>query len=547
MAVINKWRIVVLLLLVQQMLYGQDKHHLIYFTDKNNSPYQLSDPEAFLSTRSVERKTRFSIELTEQDLPVVPAYIEAVAQTGATVLYTLKWPNAVVVRANTGQLEDIALLSFVQNHKRISRMATDVKSTTEVQQANQYTALQGTQSLAYGGSYTQIRNINADHMHEDGYTGQGILIALLDGGFRNASSVAAMEHLYTQQKIVATYDFVDLEENVYDDHEHGLNVWSVVGAYAPGSLIGSAYGASYILLRTEDVMSETPLEEANWARAVEYADSLGVDIVNSSLGYTTFDNPADSYTYQDMDGQTSLIAAAAEAAAERGILVINSAGNEGAFTWKYITTPADAPSVLAIGATNQYNDYVYFSSIGPTSDGRIKPDLSAMGENILVATASGGLTSTSGTSFSCPLVAGLAAGVWEAYPQLSSRQLADLLRRSASQYTAPDNKLGYGVPSYTRVKEYMQDSAHYNKQQVRIFPNPFVEGKLYLGVEAARLGQEARLVVTDVLGRTVAEDQLFISGIHTETRLLADSFQAGIYMVRIYFSDQTVLEKFIKN
>jgi serine protease AprX len=547
MAVINKWRIVVLLLLVQQMLYGQDKHHLIYFTDKNNSPYQLSDPEAFLSTRSVERKTRFSIELTEQDLPVVPAYIEAVAQTGATVLYTLKWPNAVVVRANTGQLEDIALLSFVQNHKRISRMATGVKSTAEAQQANQYTALQGTQSLAYGGSYTQIRNINADHMHEDGYTGQGILIALLDGGFRNASSVAAMEHLYTQQKIVATYDFVDLEENVYDDHEHGLNVWSVVGAYAPGSLIGSAYGASYILLRTEDVMSETPLEEANWARAVEYADSLGVDIINSSLGYTTFDNPADSYTYQDMDGQTSLIAAAAEAAAERGILVINSAGNEGAFTWKYITTPADAPSVLAIGATNQYNDYVYFSSIGPTSDGRIKPDLSAMGENILVATASGGLTGTSGTSFSCPLVAGLAAGVWEAYPQLSSRQLADLLRRSASQYTAPDNKLGYGVPSYTRVKEYMQDSAHYNKQQVRIFPNPLVEGKLFLGVEAARLGQEARLVVTDVLGRTVAEDQLFISGIHTETRLLADSFQAGMYMVRIYFSDQTVLEKFIKN
>lgn len=533
---------VLFIFLFSGVLFAQDKKYVVYFKDKNNSPYSISDPSQFLSPKAIERRTKQNISISETDLPVTPDYLDSLTAKGAQVLYPLKWLNAAAVLADSLEMIDINTLTFVQTYERVAReMNTrhlDRREETELLKLKKTVA-------SYGNSYNQIHMLEADQMHQEGFHGEGILMALLDAGFKNAPSMNYLSHVYANNRIVATYDFVDNETDVYDDHHHGLEALSVIAAHLEDALIGTAYNASFVLLRTEDETTETEIEEANWARGAEYADSIGVDIISSSLGYTTFDVPSTSHVYQDMNGNSTIAAKAADIAASKGILVVASAGNEGGNGWRYIGTPADGDSVLAIGAVDAAMNYAYFSSVGPSADGRIKPDLAAKGADVTLGSVSG-IINNSGTSFSCPLVAGLAAGLWQSFPSLTNMQIAEALRKSASQYNRPDQFLGYGIPGYQKAKEYVNDSIFNIGIDFRVFPNPIREGYLFFTSGAEYFNQQVSIKMSDILGRTVAEDKVTITGVRNETNILAANFRDGMYVLRFYFPDKTIKTRLIK-
>jgi serine protease AprX len=524
-------------------IFAQNKKYIVYFKNKNNTPYSISDPLPYLSPRAIQRRQKQNIPVTINDLPVTPAYVDSLTLAGAQVVYTLKWLNAAAILADSIQMLNINTLSFVNNSSRVARKMT-VKSYagTDISRKD----ITKVMSLPYGNSYTQVHMLEVDDMHNDGFHGEGMLMALLDAGFKNASSLSYLNHLYTNNRVLATYDFVDHEINVYDEHEHGLETLSTIAAYEEGAMIGTAYNASFVLLRTEDVATETEIEEVYWAKGAEYADSIGADIISSSLGYTTFDVPSTNHTYQDMDGNTTISARAADFAASKGILVLISAGNEGLSSWQHISTPADADSALAIGAVDGNMNYASFSSIGPSYDGRIKPDLAADGVSVTVGSYLGGYTTSSGTSFACPLTAGLAAGIWQAFPSLTNMQVADALKKSATQYTHPDNYLGYGIPRYLKAKEYINDSIFKTGIEFRVFPNPLIDGNLSFVVGSEYFNQPVTIKVYDILGRLVAEDNLTVTSLKTETSINSNSIRAGVYVLRFYFPDKIIKTKILK-
>jgi serine protease AprX len=542
MVTINKKGfLLIVLFFLSGLLSAQNKKYVVYFTDKNNTPYTISDPTAYLSSKSISRRQKQHIPIAANDLPVTPAYVDSLTLHGAQVYYSLKWMNAAVVSADSAQMVGINALPFVQKYYTLAR-----KMTTQSYCTNKAVVQsQSNQDSIYGTSYDQIHMLEIDEMHSEGFHGEGMLIALLDAGFDNANGVSYLNQLFSDNRVLATYDFVNKEVNVYNDDTHGLEVLSTLAAYWPNTLIGAAYNASFVLLHTENTSSETEIEEANWAKAAEYADSIGVDIISSSLGYTKFDSSTE-HTPPEMNGHTTIAAKAANTAFSKGILVLCSAGNDGNDSWHIISTPADGDSVLAIGAVDQYSQYAYFSSVGPSADGRVKPDLAAMGENVTIGTTSGGFTVNSGTSFSCPLTAGLAAGLWQAFPNLTNMQLADALRKSASQYLHPDIYLGYGIPGYTKAKEYINAVYLNTDVDFVVFPNPIKDGNIYFTADGKYFDQTVMVKMYDLTGRQVAEDTVSISDIKNETSINVAAFPEGMYILRFYFSDTILKKKIVK-
>jgi serine protease AprX len=298
-------RLLLFVFLVQICLvhnsYGQENPYIIYFKDKANSPYSISSPENYLSPKAIARRTNAGIAITHADLPVNKLYLDSLVEKGATLLYPLKWPNAAVILAEPAELAAINNLPFVASNYSVARKTSN--TLHNVEKNNQDTELirKTISANLYGNSYNQIQMLEADQMHSEGFHGEGITIAVFDAGFKNASSVPYLNHVFTNNRVLATYDFVDFETNVYDNHEHGLQAMSAIASYQENNLIGTAYNASFVLLRTENEFSETQLEEANWARGAEFADSIGADIISASLGYSTFDNVATNHTYQDLN------------------------------------------------------------------------------------------------------------------------------------------------------------------------------------------------------------------------------------------------------
>jgi subtilisin family serine protease len=322
--------------------------------------------------------------------------------------------------------------------------------------------------------------IAADEMHKRGYFGENIVMAIFDSGFSNADKQTYFKHLFENGQILDTYDFVMNEKSVYEDDDHGRMVLSCIAAWQKGLIVGTAPKAQFYLFRTEDASSEFMIEEYNWLAAAERADSLGVDIISSSLGYSNFDDKTTSYKLSDLDGKTAISTRAAEIASQKGIVVVTSAGNEGARAWGKIIAPADAASVLAIGAVKESGKIAYFSSRGNTADGRIKPDVVAMGLYTTVGSNDSDVTTASGTSFSCPLTAGLVAGFWQANPHLSARQVVEYIRRSGNQYAKPDSVYGYGLVNFLRAdylakRETLPDGimTGKNPDEIIIYPNPY--------------------------------------------------------------------------
>lgn len=529
------------------------RKYLVLLKDKASSPYSINQPNQFLSQRAIQRRQRQGIQILERDLPVNPTYVSQLKQTGATVRYTSRWFNAVLLEATDAVLTKVLALSFVKGLEfnrplagnRVSLAPGNdplgrIAITTRANKFGQVTAT----DLPYGSSQTQLSQIGVDKMHSEGYRGEGMLIALMDAGFRNANQVAFLQPLFQQNRVIGTKDFVEHETNVYDDDDHGLHVLSILAATADNQLYGAAFKASYLLLKTEDVNSETQIEEANWLIGAEYADSTGADIIESSLGYTQFDDPTTSYTYADMNGQKALSSRAARIAAEAGMVVVVSAGNEGNDPWHYIAAPADAGPILTVGAVDRNGARAVFSSFGPAADGRIKPDVDAFGLGTIIGLAGGTIGAGSGTSYSAPLIAGLAAGFWQANPTLKAADVVRLLRESGNQYSQPDAALGYGIPDFNRamVLTIVVD-------RLTVLPNPFSSTDLLTILQPAPgTSTNVDMTLTDVAGRVIWRQQTRNSPRITVTLpTLALSLPTGMYYLTLVTDEQKQTVRLLKN
>ena len=421
--------------------------YLVFLKDKDGSPYSVNSPLVYLSQKAIDRRFKQGITIKTSDLPPNPTYISSIQQTGATVIYKSRWMNAVLVEATESQKNTILTLPLVKGIE----FNRPLKKTRKTLFKDKFSE-ENTESLNYGDAAAQIQLLGADVMHNQGFHGEGMLVALLDDGFLNVNTSACLQHLVQQNKIVKVYDFVDNDNSVYSQGGHGTAVLSTMAGYIDNQMISPAFGVSVALFRTEDIASESPLEEANWLFAAEMADSLGVDIISSSLGYSTFDNSADNYTPALMDGKTALSTRAADLASERGIVVVISAGNSGNdASWQVITAPADADSVLAIGAVTRTGNYASFSSRGNSADGRTKPDVVAVGSGTALCNTFGFDSTSNGTSFSAPLVAGLVAGFWQANPHLTAQEVTRCIRKSGHQFASPTILLGYGFANFSRA------------------------------------------------------------------------------------------------
>ncbi len=435
---------------------GNDEKVLvwIFFNDKGtdiNTFY--ANPESVVSDKSLKRREKvYPINqlINYQDLPVNTNYVDAVVSLGFEVKQKSKWLNGISGYITRSQLNSVVNLPYVNNLDIVYALIKNYEPVSENKTEPVLLKEQpeGVHSYNYGNSFNQMNQINVPALHDSGYTGQGVTICVLDAGFNRLSHIA-----FTSMNIIAAWDFVNGDPDVGDGTDmgtgtHGTQTLSTIGGFSPGNLIGPAFNADYILAKTENTDSETPIEEDNWIAAVEWADSIGVDVTSTSLGYIGFDTPYPSYTWQSMNGNTCRITIAADLAVARGIVVVNSAGNEGSnSSHNTLGAPADGDSVIAVGSVTSSGTRSSFSSVGPTVDGRIKPDIMAMGSSVRVASPynNNNFTSADGTSFSCPLAAGVAALVLCVNPNLTPMQVRDAMRNTASRYNNPDNQYGWGI------------------------------------------------------------------------------------------------------
>ena len=410
----------------------------ISLKDKAATDYSLQKPEMYLSKKSIERRKRQGLEIDSTDLPVCKKYVDAIRKKGVHVLVTGKWDNFVTVSCNDSMLiAEIAGLPFVRSTERVWRGVAKRASERD----SLINKPLRTDSL-YGPAITQIKMSHADRLHEAGFKGQGMTIAVIDAGFHNVDKIEAMKNI----NILGTRDFVNPEADIYAESSHGMSVLSCMAMNQPNVMIGTAPEASYWLLRSEDEYSENLVEQDYWAAAIEFADSVGVDLVNTSLGYYSFDDPTKNYRYRDLNGHYALMSREAAKAADKGIVVVCSAGNSGSGSWKKITPPGDAENVITVGAVNKYGVLAPFSSVGNTADGRVKPDVVAVGLGSDVMGTDGNLRHANGTSFSSPIMCGMVACLWQACPELTANEIIELVRRSGVRAVFPDNIYGYGIP-----------------------------------------------------------------------------------------------------
>lgn len=463
---------------------AQFTRHIVWLKNKGGNAFSLGSPGAYLSARALQRRTAQQLSVDSTDLPVTASYLAAIrAVSGVTVLNVSKWLNAVCIQtSSTAALTAVQQLSFVQSTGGLADRI-GVRRDDKFIESQQIAPLPATDAkpgqlngdfYSYGGSAgAEIKLHKGDFLHNIGLRGQGMQIAVLDGGFFNYNSLRAFDSVNRNGQILSTWDFVSRNATVNDDHPHGMQCLSTIAANIPGQFVGKAPQASFHLFRTEDVNTEYPIEEFNWVCAAERADSTGADLISSSLGYYDFDNPVFNYTYNQLNGNTTLSVRGADLAAKKGLLVFNSAGNEGNSAWRYLITPSDGDSVLAIGAVNATGTVGSFSSYGPATGGRIKPDLASVGVAAVVQSSNNNIGTANGTSFSCPNMAGLGACLWQGFPEFNNMKIAQALKRSGSRFLNPDDRVGFGIPDLQQafswlLSEYATVSAQLNSCAVTI-------------------------------------------------------------------------------
>ena len=542
-------------------LFSQEQRHVVFLKNKDNNPYSLSNPGAFLTQRALNRRAKSNITIDFKDLPVTPSYVTQIAATGAPVVYALKWFNAVVVNTNDpALLMAIEALPFVDHIDQVMKdhpVATPVKQGFQsaqgippymVTMAITAAIVKSSTVINYGQAYNQAHMIAVDGLHSLGYTGEGMMIAVLDAGFYHADQIAAFDSLWINNQILGTRDFSIPGNNVFGDnmHSHGMSVLSTMGANLPGQMVGTAPHASFWLLRTEVAETESLVEEYNWAAGAEFADSVGADVINSSLGYTTFDNPVFDHTYADMNGNTTPITRAADLACSRGILVVNSAGNEGGGSWQYIGAPADGDSVFSIGAVNSSGFYASFSSTGPTSDGRTKPDVTAQGEGTTVIGQWGGVGQGSGTSFSSPVTAGALACLWQSTLAFSADQIRAAVRGTASMASAPNQQYGWGIPNMMNARATLStpESASIPQNKYILRPVPFSSSPVLSG--ELESPETIQIEILSVTGQQLTSGTFRVQKSSAITLDEFNAFPSGIYFLRISSGSSTQVIRAVK-
>lgn len=522
----------------------------VQFTDKDHTPYSLDAPEAFLSPRALERRARQHIPLDTLDLPVDPAYIAALLEAGDIELIARsKWSNAVTIRTtDTLALDTLGLLPFVN----AVRMLHDGRPRPP-RASDKLEGLEKDYADTYGTSLRQIAMMNGHLLHTiGGAQGQGMLIGVLDAGFAQVDVMPAFAALRERNAIRLARDIVQPGGNVYTEGAHGRAVLSVMAGELDGRLLGTAPLADYVLLRTENADSEYLMEEDAWVSGAELCDSIGCDVLNTSLGYTVFDDSTQDHTYADLDGRTTRISIAAGIAAQKGMLPVNSAGNSGSNDWHYIGAPADAYGILVVGAVDNDRHLADFSSRGPSADGRIKPDVAAVGLGTIGVDDGGqGVASINGTSFSSPLVAGLTACLWQLHRDRTNEEIIEAIRRSASQADRPDNDLGYGIPDFWRAHLLLggRDLTGLRTDVVLdILPVPFTT---FFDVELFAGGaSQLELALFDVSGRRVwASSSPLEPGTYGRIRVqdgVLSHLRAGAYVVDVRAGDARLTRRVIK-
>lgn len=422
----------------------------ISLKDKAATTYSLSNPEAFLSEKAIARRQKQNLPIDSTDLPVCRKYVDEIRNQGVNILVIGKWENFVTVSCNDSSLIDrIATLPFVRATEKVWIAPKAGSSTMSTERDSLINKPTVHPDSIYGLAINQIQLSNGDKLHEAGFKGQGMTIAVIDAGFHNADKIAAMQNI----RILGTKDFVNPQADIFAESSHGMMVLSCIGMNQPDVMTGTAPEASFWLLRSEDEYSEHLVEQDYWAAAVEFADSVGVDVLNTSLGYYAFDDKSKDYKYRDLDGHHALMSRQASRIADKGMVLVCSAGNSGMGSWKKITPPGDADNVLTVGAIDKKALLAPFSSIGNTADGRIKPDVVAVGLGSDVMGTNGNQGKANGTSFSSPIMCGMVTCLWQAHPELTAKELIELVRKSGDRATFPDNIYGYGVPDMWKAYE----------------------------------------------------------------------------------------------
>ncbi len=542
MAVNRTIPITLLLLLIAASAWAQRNRYMVFFTDKNDTPFSTAAPTGFLSPDAIERRIRHGVAVTDQDLPVNPAYVAAVRATGVEVFFKTRWMNGLLIQAEPGDLDAIEALSFVD---RIELVAPDARLLTAgrrkfpgIKKAGRTTEV----------TDAQLGMIGLDEMHEMGYRGEGVVIALFDSGYEGVNATAPFEHIFNDGRInlAVSKDFVYNSDDVFQYDDHGSEVFSVIAGYQPGVFVGGAYKASYQLYVTEETPTEYRIEEYNWLFAAERADSAGADIIQSSLGYYDFDLAEMDYQKAEMNGAVAVVSRAAQWAADRGIVVVVSAGNEGNNSWRVITAPADAEDVLAVASVDANGSRANSSSTGPAADLRVKPDVAAMGVATSVIERNGSLGKSSGTSLAAPLITSLAAGVLQMNPDLTNLELLDVIRKSSSQAGAPDILLGYGIPHFRAVVNYIE--AEVQSAEFAVFPNPFAEGDLQLVVQpkdpSAVTDCEIELINQE--GRSIYRFAPRFSWLENRFTPQLEGLSRGIYFLRIHSGGKRFVFKVVR-
>ncbi|MDG2455799.1 MAG: S8 family peptidase [Bacteroidia bacterium] len=496
----NYWRINIFLITVFIGLATNAQHSWVYLTDKCDTG------EDYFATA------------------VCKEYIAQLKQNGATVTGTSKWLNAVCVP--TTDVNKLVALACVAHIAPLAQYRRNEERIHE--------------DFSYGQGDWQLEMLHLDAYHTLGYTGKGVTLGIFDGGFWKVDSLPIFNTFWAKNQIKATYDFVDNDTLRYDESTHGMQVLALAGINYTDSMVGAAPDANFVLARTEDTYSEKHIEELNWLKAMEWADSIGVDIIHSSLGYSLFDDLQGNYSYQDMDGKSTIITIAAEAASKRGIFITNSAGNSGDDPWFHITAPCDGKSVLCIGAVDSFEVITDFSSRGPTADNRFKPDVVAMGRNNTIPNADGILERGSGTSFSGPLIAGMVACLKQAHPDKSNAQLFEAILLSSNRYTAPNNAYGFGLPDVLIADSILKEMPlsgvdRPTSLELSIHPNPTQD---YFKIKTE---PGAELHITNLQGQVVLAKTLhnWINFVNVNDLVI------GTYVVHVMYGGKVGVQKVV--
>ena len=529
-------RLSFLLLLLTAAVFAQAQVatniYWVKFTDKANSPYSIDNPEAYLSQRALQRRANLGIAIDEYDIPVNPQYLQAVADCGAELINPSKWLNGVsVYTTDPSVIEAINALDFVETVRNCPNNP-EAQERKERWMANEMKPVESQRGMQgyYGGAETQVTQLNVDLLHEMGFDGTGVVVAVLDGGFQGTPDHVCFDNMREEGRLLGVRDFVYGSESVYSQSTHGTSCLSTMAAYDPNEMVGTAPKASYYLLHTEDGRSENIIEEYNWVSGAEYADSLGVDVCSTSLGYIDFDMSQWDHPFEHFDGHTAPMTIGAEIAATRGMICMNSAGNEGDGICT-LGIPADAEHILTVGAVDGSGYRAYFSSVGPTYDGRIKPDVMAMGQDTYVASGYGGwwpYYNGNGTSFSNPVLAGAVACLRQARPYATVEEICDAVRACGNNADNPDNYNGYGIPDFAQALELLAVEEHVTPmiELINVYPNPS-KGEVHVALTA---GSEADVNVFDAMGRKVFDCRF--NGMNpTSLEDQLNGLESGVYII----------------